>query len=171
MKILDSTVLIAFLREMDYPEGLRTLSSAHKLLVPKAVVGEVRKPPASTRMMDLITQGILCPRDVSAERVQALRNGFLDLGQGECECVALWETVEERKSTKIVTDDKRIRKRLPGFPYVWTQELLDYMVRRRLIDGQAAKGLLGRLAASSFYQPRSGYEFPTGYRESLKRQW
>jgi predicted nucleic acid-binding protein len=155
MKVLDSTTLIAFLREMDFPEGLERLSKIHQLLVPHAVAVEIKKPPASTRMDELVRTGILIVREAPRQRVESLMHKFIELGPGECECVALWETVEHGVSARIVTDDKRIRIRVPGAQYVWTQELIHYMVLQGLLEDRAAEEFLGRLAASSFYYRRA----------------
>ena len=169
MKVLDSTVIIAFLREMDYPEGLRKLASAHQLVSPYAVIGEVRKPPASNRLAELVKDGVVSPCKAPAERVAVLRGRYLDLGPGECECVALWESADKPPGSRLVTDDKRVRQRLPGSHYVWTVELIRYMTRRRLIDAHTEEELLRRLAASSFYYRRPFDEYSTGNRNAFRR--
>jgi len=154
MKILDATALIAFLRELDFEDGLRRLSTIHRLVVPTGVASEVKKPPASIRLASLLDEGVLVKRAAPTERVGELRTRFLDIGQGECECVALSETLAAKESLVVVTDDKQVRKRVPGPRYVWTQQLLVYMVKRGLLSLQSGEDLLRKLAASSFYSAR-----------------
>ena len=154
MKILDSTVLIAFLSEMDYPEGLRVLSLRHRLVIPQEVRNEIRRPPSSVRLQALIDEGVISVRAVNPSRLKALRDRFVDLGPGECACIVLYEGKADECVALVVTDDKAVRKRLPGCRYVWTRQLVRYMLQRGLIDAQRSEALMGRLAASTFYSDR-----------------
>ncbi len=154
MKVLDATVLIAFLCEMDFPEGLRILSRAHRLLVPPGVVAEVKRPPASHRIQKLISEEVLTVMNPPSERVAALGEAFLELGRGERECVSLLESLPRTADPRLVTDDLRVRVRVPGSHYVWTQELLRYMGRKGLLDASSTQALLTKLEGSTFYSPR-----------------
>ncbi len=154
MKVLDATVLIAFLREMEFPDGLRILARAHRLLVPRGVVDEVKKPPASHQLRVLISEGVLDEVSAPPNRVAELGEAFIELGQGERECVSLLESLPSSADPRIVTDDSRVRVRVPSDRYVWTQELLRYMGRKGLLDSESTQGLLSKLATSTFYSPR-----------------
>ncbi len=160
MKVLDATVLIAFLHEMDFPEGLRILARAYRLIVPRGVVAEIRKPPASDRLDRLIRDRVITVMSAPAERVVSLGEAFIELGAGERECVSLFESLPRTEGDRLVTDDSRIRKRVPGSHYVWTQELLRYMCRRGLLDAESTQGLLRRLESSTFYSHRKPDDHP-----------
>ena len=56
MKIFDATTVIAFLSEMDCPEGITMLSKHYKIIIPEGVASEVRKPPGKERLKDLVKQ-------------------------------------------------------------------------------------------------------------------
>ena len=43
MKILDATTIIAFLNEMNYPDGLVKLSKHYEIVIPEGVVNEIKK--------------------------------------------------------------------------------------------------------------------------------
>ena len=167
MKILDATVLIAFLREMDYPEGLRSLSQRHRLVVPRAVVLEVCKPPAAQRLKQLIGELVLVEERPPEGEVQRLRDQFIDLGPGEVECVALALDAAASETNYVVTDDRAVRRRFPQIRFVWTEELLRYMVSRRLLDGVRVEGLLSKLSKSTFYSKGRHNDHAASHRESL----
>lgn len=46
IKIFDTAVPIAFLEEMEYPEGIARLAKDYRIIVPEGVASEVTKPPA-----------------------------------------------------------------------------------------------------------------------------
>lgn len=44
IKILDTSVIIAFLNELNYPEGLAKLSKYYETVIPKGVASEITEP-------------------------------------------------------------------------------------------------------------------------------
>ena len=54
MKIFDATAVIAFLSEMQCPEGLAKLSNNYEILIPKGVADEIKKPSGKKMLLDLV---------------------------------------------------------------------------------------------------------------------
>jgi len=169
MKILDATTVIAFLREMDFADGLRRLSTLHRLVVPHAVVAEVSKPPSKELLSVLLRESVLVERSPSTHAVQALRERFLALGPGEVECVVLARASAEDATPYVVSDDRTVRRHCPDVRFIWTGQLLHYMLEHRLITSEEMEGLLGKLGKSSFYSRRLSDDHAPENREPLRR--
>ena len=151
MKIFDATSLIAFLWELDYPEGLRLLSLRHRIVVPSGVVSEVTRDRSRASLRALLAAGVIAEQAITESEVEKIRALHPQLGRGECEVLAIAENTDSKEPPVLVCDDKVARSKFPNLRFVWTEELLDYMQRRGLIEEGQHKVLLERLAKSTFY--------------------
>ena len=151
MKIFDATSAIAFLWEMDFPEGFAFLATRHRLVLPAGVASEIRRPKSRAHLAELVERGCIEIIAATPEAVGRLRDLNPSLGIGECELLALADAELSSARPFLVCDDRAARRRFPGRRYVWTEELLEYMERRGLIGKETLAMLLGRLAKSGFY--------------------
>jgi predicted nucleic acid-binding protein len=151
MKIFDATSLIAFLWEMDFSEGIESLSHRHVVVIPRAVANEVTRETSKSKLAQLVRVGAVLVRDCPVSRVQAIREVNPQLGLGECEVLALREQLTNLDHIYLVSDDRRARAKYPQYTWVWTEELLDYMSDRSLITSIKHRSLIERLAKSTFY--------------------
>jgi predicted nucleic acid-binding protein len=162
MKIFDATSLIAFLWELDYPDGLRLLSSKHRIVVPGGVISEITRDRSKAALNALLAEGVLSEQSVPELEVDEIRALHPQLGRGECEVLAVAGKSHPSEPPILVCDDRGARSTFPMFRFVWTEELLDYMWRRGLIEETRHKMLLERLANSTFYSRVRSH----GYRPS-----
>jgi hypothetical protein len=151
MKIFDATSLIAFLGELNYPDGLRLLATRQKLLVTEGVVSEIKREPSRGYLSRLIDDGCLRSERVPEGEVGRLQRLHPQLGLGECEILAWVQLRGNPPGTFVVSDDARARGKFPAYAFVWTEQLLDYMRERGLIEEGKHRSLLEQLAKSTFY--------------------
>jgi predicted nucleic acid-binding protein len=157
MKIFDATSLIAFLWEMDFPEGIESLSHRHDVVIPRAVANEITREASKAKLAQLVRGGAVLVRDCPASRVQVIREVNPQLGLGECEVLALREQMTSADQIYLVSDDRKARAKYPQYTWVWTEELLDYMSDRSLITSIKHRSLIERLTKSTFYSRSRRY--------------
>lgn len=103
IKIFDTTVLIAFLEEMEYPEGIARLAKDYRIIVPEGVASEVTKPPGRCHFQRLVRQKSIDVVRLSGEEralVARIMNLHVQLHRGECEAIALAQT-EYRQASSL----------------------------------------------------------------------
>lgn len=150
MKILDATTVIAFLSEMKCPEGLLTLSKHCKIIIPKAVANEIKKEPGRGFLLDLKQRSAVKIMSVDQEKVSKVLNEHPHLGKGELEAVILAQSYAD-KNPYIVSDDRDARNIFHTLDFKWTQELLEIMKERKMIDDHTYNHKKRSLEDSSFY--------------------
>lgn len=151
MKIFDATAVIAFLSEMQCPEGLVKLSSNHKILIPKGVADEIKKPPGKEMLLDLHKQGVVKIVIVDQSMVSQMSKEYPQLHRGECEAVLLAQSQAGRKAACVVSDDSKARKIFHTLDFKWTEELLEIMRKRGMLDEHTYNIKNDRLQNSTFY--------------------
>jgi predicted nucleic acid-binding protein len=151
MKVFDATAVIAFLGELDYPEGLRLIATRHDVVLPMGVVREIRRDRSKKNLKGLLEQGSIRVVEASPAKIQRVRDENPALGQGECEVLAFAEDYFGDPSVFLICDDSRARNKNPNRRFVWTEELIDYMEVRGLIDSSKHTSLLEQLAKSGFF--------------------
>ena len=152
VKILDATVLIAFLGEMAYPEGIEALSKKYRVVVPEGVAREIIKPPSARLFQKLVGQKSIEVATLS-EEAQARATDIMafnsHLHRGECEAIALLET--EHRQACIVSDDREAREAFKTLSFKWTREVLGIMEKEGVIDGGTRAEKIRLLDESGFY--------------------
>lgn len=151
MKIFDTTAVIAFLSEMRCPEGLVSISNNYKILIPKGVADEIKKPPGKEVLLDLIKRGVVKIAVVDQSRVSQMLNEHPQLHRGECEAVLLARSQVDRKKVCVISDDSKARKTFHTLDFKWTEELLAIMRRKGMLDERTYNLKNDRLQKSAFY--------------------
>jgi predicted nucleic acid-binding protein len=151
MKVLDATSAIAFLGELDYPDGLRLISGRHEIVVPSGVVAEIQRARSRGNLNLLIEEKVIRVVEPNPESVRHIRDENPALGQGECEVLAITADRVGDPTVFVISDDRGARSKYPARNYVWTEELIDYMEARGLIDPARHGSLLAQLERSGFY--------------------
>lgn len=151
MKIFDATAVIAFLSEMQCPEGLVKLSNSHEILIPKGVADEIKRPPGKEMLLDLYRQGVVKIVIVDQPRVSQMSKEYPQLHRGECEAVLLAQSQVDRKTACVVSDDSKARKVFHTLDFKWTEELLAIMRKRGMLDEHTYNIKNNRLQKSPFY--------------------
>lgn len=134
MKIFDATTIIAFLSEMDCPEGIITLSKHHKIIIPEAVAGEIKKSPGKERLRKLAEQKVVEIVKIDQTMVEQILREYPQLHKGECEAIAYMQSHFREKKDCIVSDDLKARKIFKTLNFQWTREMLDAMRAEGTID-------------------------------------
>lgn len=151
MKILDATAVIAFLSEMQCPDGLIKLSHSCEILIPKGVADEIRRPPGKRMLRDLHDQGVVKIVIVDQAMVSQMSKEYPQLHRGECEAVLLAQLQADGKKACVVSDDSKARKVFYTLEFKWTEELLDIMRKKGMLDERTYNLKNSRLQNSAFY--------------------
>ena len=109
MKILDATTIIAFLNEMNYPDGLVKLSKHYEIVIPEGVVNEIKKEPSKVMLQNLIKRQIVRIVKVDQSHLSQLLKMYPQLRQGECEAIVFMQAYSGSKKTCIVSDDLKAK--------------------------------------------------------------
>lgn len=153
-KILDSSAIIAFVKDMDYPEGITKLSKHYELIVPEGVANEIVKPPGKKIFQKLVAQKSIKIVKADQEKTKQIHVDCMPLHKGECEIIAVMQGYPDKNDVCIVSDDKRVKNIFKEYKFKWTQKLLTIMRQKGLIDTQTLDSLNERLAKSAFYTKR-----------------
>lgn len=150
MKVFDATSLIAFLSEMNYPEGLVELSKYYKLIVPTGVALEIIKPHTKSIFNDLVSKKILLIVKVDPDHALTIQNENPQLHIGECEVIAF---AIEHSSEKayLLSDDLKARKLFKNLNFKWTEEVMQFMKERNIIDNETYNKRIEVLKKSTFH--------------------
>lgn len=151
MKVLDATAVIAFLSEMDCPEGLEKLSKHHELIIPKGVASEIKKQPGRRRLDDLAKRDIIKIINVDQNESNRIQNLHPQLHLGECEVISYVEKYAGTKKICIVSDDSKARKLFQKLNFKWTERLLGIMKEKGIIDPIEYDEKMEKLNQSPFY--------------------
>ena len=101
VEIFDTTILIAFLNELDYQEVIITLSKHYGIIIPKGVVDEIIKLPGNKLLQDLIMCKIVKIVEIDQPNVDIILNEYLQLHKGECETIAFIQTCSNKKNIRV----------------------------------------------------------------------
>ena len=110
--ILDTGPVIAIITEIGYPELLSILAGrGYVLVTPPGVVEEITNEPTTTVLAKLIQDRTIEIQQSPAEVVNALRNRYPMLGQGELEVLALGRTLDDKSQQyRCILDDLKARR-------------------------------------------------------------
>lgn len=151
MKIFDATAVIAFLSEMECPDSLVTLSKHYELIIPEGVAAEIKKQPGKGYLQNLAKRRVIQIVQVDQNLVKKIQNEHPQLHQGECEAIAYVESYSGSKKIYIISDDSKARKIFQKLNFKWTEQLLDIMKKKGLIDPSIYAEKMKKLANSPFY--------------------
>lgn len=151
MKIFDATAIIAFLSEMKCPESLYELSKYYKLIISEGVFKEIRKPPGKAILQDMINRKIIELVKVDIDKVTQIQNEYPQLHLGECEAITFAMLQKEQKNLYILSEDLKARKIFQNFNFSWTEQLLDVMKEKGIVNASIYKEKIDNLRKSPFY--------------------
>jgi len=154
MKIFDATAIIAFLNDMDYPEGITELSKYYEIVIPEGVANEIKKSPGKEMLQDLAKHKAVKIIKVDQSKVNQILNEHPQLHRGECEAIAFMQMYSGEKKACIVSDDSKARKIFQKLNFKWTERLLDIMKERGIIDSDIHASISDKLQNSAFYSRR-----------------
>ncbi len=151
MKIFDATAVIAFLSDMNYPEGLEQLSKYYEIIIPQGVADEITKSPGKEILQDFAKRKVVQIVNVDPEKVTQVQNENPQLHQGECEAIVCAQTYTGEKKICIVSDDSKARKIFQMLNFEWSERLLDIMKEKGIIDSYTHSSKIDKLKKSAFY--------------------
>ena len=151
MKILDATAVIAFLSEMECPETLQELSKYYQLIIPEGVVIEIRRSPGKEMLKELIKKKNIQIVKVDHNRTIQMQKEHPQLHSGECEVMTLAMSHADSKQISVVSDDLKVRKIFQNFNFSWTEQLLDVMKDKGMLEPNTYESKMNRLSKSPFY--------------------
>jgi len=151
MKIFDATAVIAFLKDMDYPEGITKLSEHYEIVVPESVVDEIKKSPGKERLRDLVRKKAVKVVKVDQSKMDQMLKNNPQLHRGECGTIVLMQAYPDKDDACIVSDDSKARKSFQTLNFKWTERLLDIMKERGMIDDETHASKSAKLQNSAFY--------------------
>ena len=151
MKIFDATAVIAFLSEMNYPEGLIELSKHYEIIIPEGVASEIHNSPGKETLQGLAQRRIVKIVKVDPQRTAQIQNESPQLHLGECEGIAYVQAYSGEKKICIVSDDSKARRIFPMLNFKWTERLLDIMKEKGIIDARTHASKMEKLQNSTFY--------------------
>jgi len=157
MNILDSSVLILFLREIRGRKYLELLdTNGEKFIIPNSVYGEVLDDETKIELDDMLLSGIFEkvyngePNDK-----EMIRRRFPSLGNGEINVLSLAKKfvddgVETFYCVIDETPGRNAAKNL-GLPLTGSIGLIDILKRDGLIDDNHLQKLIGDIKDSPFH--------------------
>jgi len=151
MKIFDATAVIAFLKDMDYSEGITKLSEHYEIVIPESVVDEIKKSPGKERLRDLVKKKAVKIVKVDQSEVDQMLKNHPQLHRGECGAITLMQARSDKHNSCIVSDDSKARKSFQTLNFKWTEGLLDIMKERGMIDDETYASKSAKLQNSAFY--------------------
>lgn len=152
MKIFDATAVIAFLFEMEYPEGLELLSKYYKLIIPQGVADEITKEPGKTRLAKLKEKKAISVVKVDNDLATKIKKSHPQLHSGECEAIAFALSTDHKNC--VVSDDLKARSFFQKLNFKWTERLVEIMKEKGIIDDATHNSKIEKLEKSSFYSRR-----------------
>jgi predicted nucleic acid-binding protein len=163
--VLDSSVIIAFMTEMDDGEYLRALSLlGFKLIVTDGVIQEVRKEPGISRLKQAVKEKWIEVQSTSKTEYEFFRKRYPMLDYAEVEVIQKgMELKYSGLNCCCVLDEgagRRIANTL-GLNKTGTEGLLAIMNHVGVVDARVQEKLLHKLGQSSFR--------PSGLNASGKR--
>lgn len=151
MKVFDATTLIAFLSDMRFPEGLEALSKRYKLVVPQAVADEIKKAPGRQLLRNLAKKGVVRIESVDPKIVEQIEKENPQLHKGECEVIAFAQSFDADDDVYLLSDDRLARNKFQNLNFKWTEELMNHMKARGIIDPATYDSKINELHHSPFY--------------------
>lgn len=151
MKVFDATTLIAFLSDMRFPEGLKTLSSHYRLVVPQGVADEIKKSPGKELLRNLVKNGAIRIEATNSQLVAQIEKENPQLHRGECEVIAFAESFDGDDDVYLLSDDRLARRKFQNLNFKWTEELMEHMKARGMIDSATYDTKIKELYNSPFY--------------------
>ncbi len=136
---------------MECADSLEVLSKIESVVIPQEVVDEIIKEPEKSIIQKLIEDNKITKIVIDVNKRKMIENTNIGLHLGECACIT--HALDNSKS-KIISDDRKARKKFQNLNFVWTEELLEDMKENRMISDKKYTKKLELLDKSPFYSKR-----------------
>ena len=160
MKILDSSVIIAILKEINCPHIIDSLIQLkHKLIVPHSVYCEVIVGSSKKLFQTLIDDGKITVLQLNTKsEIKNLQITYPYLGFGELDTILTYEKLFKSKKNLVhcILDDKSARRvaKRRGISHKGTIGLLYMMKERQIISTHEYAEIINDLKTSGFRLPK-----------------
>jgi predicted nucleic acid-binding protein len=152
--VLDASVIIAFLTEMDDGPFLRSLTDLGiELLVTGGVVAEVKKEPGVSRLQKAISDGWISIEAISSSQFKDFKSKFPMLDYAEIEVLLVGLALKQSGEDYCCVLDEGPGRRIADaleLEKTGTIGLLNMLSDRQIIDKNMKEKLLCRLGQSTF---------------------
>lgn len=156
MKILDTSVIVAFYKELDEPTMLHNFNKlGYELYIPNCVFHELLKGEScSSKIEYYVTNGtIKVLDDMPKDEIDKFRRKHPYLGLGEIEVMLCYIKYKLNKiKCYCILDDKRARKTAEKYGIVFTGTigLINMLFEKEVISNKEKDKLLKKLINSTF---------------------
>ena len=154
MKILDSSVVILFLDDIDEEGCLYMLSEIGEiLLLPESVYDEVLDEDTKSKMNSLISKGILRKIEGANCEENILKRRFLTLGNGEINVLACGKNLQKQEKIWCVIDETHGRNAAEklGIPLTGSIGLIKILKEKRVLNEDKLKNIVNKIRESPFW--------------------
>lgn len=161
MKLLDSSVIILFLDDVDGEEYLRQLSEiGEKLIILESVYNEVvnNDDPDSTtksKIETLISRGILGKiEELNGEKGDLIRRRYPTLGAGEINVLTYGENLNYQNINFWCVIDEKLGRRAAknmGLPLIGSIGLIKILKEKRILNKNKLKDIVDKIKKSPFW--------------------
>ena len=155
MKILDSSVIIAFYSELKQPDLLHEWTKlGHDLYIPDGVKNEIVEKSTKKILKTNIDKGLIIElTNIKKKSLEEFKNRYPFLGAGEIEVLIWARTYKERNiCSYCILDDKKARNVAERLDLNFTGciGLIQKLVDKNVISSDEKKSLYKKLRSSGF---------------------
>jgi len=154
--ILDSSVVIAFCKEMGHPDLIRLLQKEHQIILPSKVYDEIKDGPSFAKLSKLSPRDIVIV-EVNKDDFVVLQSKYPYLGSGELGVIAIGlDASRGGEEYMCILDDERAYKAAnskEGLRVTRTLGLLDILLNLSQISKEEQSKLFDILRKSTFRMP------------------
>ena len=167
MKILDSSVMIGILDELDRPDLIdKILELGHDLAVPKYVVETELRGKVQSRVREMVESGkIEILGECSAKDLDDVLTTFPGMGRGEYHVMQSYrKMVVEGRKAYCILDERKARSYASktDIKYTGLIGLLRMLKNRQILNERDAEGIGAALKDSGFRTPRDFVIYSSG---------
>ncbi|MGD6853134.1 MAG: hypothetical protein ACQCN6_13830 [Candidatus Bathyarchaeia archaeon] len=160
--ILDSSVIIAFMTEMDDGEYLKALCSmGFKVTITKGVIEEVKKEPGKSRLAKAVEEKWIGIQAIPDEEFNFFRKRYPMLDYAEVEVIRKGIELKELGIEYCCIIDEGAGRKIAdnlGLQKMGTEGLLNKMNHLSIIDASIKEKLFKKLYQSSFRSSNSSVQ-------------
>lgn len=159
MKILDSTILIAFLGDIECPKLIdKMLELKHDLMIPHSVYLEINTGSSSKTCKKLIEEKKLSLLRINKnEEIEDFKKTYPYLGSGEIDTILSFKKLYKKdEHIYCILDDKLARRtaELLKIVFTGTLGLLKVMKKRVILSTKEYDDIINELKKSGFRLPK-----------------
>jgi predicted nucleic acid-binding protein len=156
MKILDSSVIILFLNDIEEEECLHMLSEIGEiLLIPESVYEEISDKNTRLKMDSLISRTILRKiEELKSKKEELMRRRFPTLGKGEINVLAWGKSLKSQGEKFWCVIDEipgRNAAKKVGLPLTGSIGLIKILKGKKILNKDKLKDIVDKIKGSPFW--------------------